>query len=48
MNKESLISSNVMPYIMKEEELLRTLPPHPFLVKYFTMFKDNTFIMLVM
>ena len=37
-----------MPYIMKEEELLRTLPPHPFLVKYFTMFKDTTFIMLVM
>jgi serine/threonine protein kinase len=48
MDKQKIISANVLSYITKEEELLRTIPPHPFLVKYFTMFTDSLFIMLVM
>lgn len=48
INKTFMAACKLMSYVKKEEELLLSLPEHPFIVKCHAVFKDENFYMIVM
>lgn len=48
MDREEVDTSNLMKYIMNEEEALREAPPHPFLIKFYKLLKDSNYLYFLM
>lgn len=40
--------SQIIQYIMNEEQILRTVPRHPFIVSFYKLLKDTNFIYFIM
>lgn len=48
MNKVKLAKESVMSYVFKEEEILKELPLHPFIIQLYKMFVDTNYVILIL
>lgn len=47
MSKGTLSKENIMNYVYREEEILTKVPEHPFILKFYKMFIEPGFVILV-
>lgn len=48
LDRQYVEKSQIIQYIMNEEEILRTVPKHPFIVNFYKLLKDTNFIYFIM
>lgn len=48
LDRHYVEKSQIIQYIMNEEEILRTVPRNPFIVSFYKLLKDTNFIYFIM